>query len=99
MAQDHEWYDFLNTLGREFADALQECRDEITGHDGYEVFSEVLGKRFTSLTLRGLSDEDISKLAAAANAYLEIDQVTASHIRTVVANTTWHWPPGETGEE
>jgi len=42
-------------------------------------------------SLRAMTDADCARIAAKANAYLEIDRVTAAHIAEAVAYTLSHW--------
>ena len=41
--------------------------------------------------LRVMTDKDCVRIAAEANAYLEIDRITAGHIAEAIAYTLRHW--------
>lgn len=87
--------DLLTTLGREFAAALADASDEVSGQDAYEVFSDVLGPDFGLQALRELSAAQVEALRLATERHLELDHVGAEMIKETVSRTVWHWSEGD----
>ena len=89
MSQDE--LDFASTLSREFCNALDGIIDpELL--DPQECYSAVSGliKPLTVDSLKGLTEDDLGKLAAGLNASFEVSSIEAAHLRPVVEQILWH---------
>ena len=62
----------------------------LSGEDAAAIFPALSEGRALA-GLRVMTDKDCVRIAAEANAYLEIDRITAGHIAEAIAYTLRHW--------
>ena len=82
--------DLLTTWGREFVAAIP-AEAEASGQDACEVFHAAFDRDPDRAFLAALTEADFARLAAAANAELERDDIEASAMGEAVRRTLWHW--------
>lgn len=88
---------FTTSLGGAYCDVLRsQCHIDACPQDGYEVFGKVFG--FDDITpekvhAAQMSTAQLALLLDTARAWHEDDRITLEHLREVVRNVLWRWPP------
>ena len=86
--------DFMSVFGEEFSDALANAVgwENITPHDGYEVFLRVFHQEPTSQLLAEIHDSQLETMLAGCTTYFENDSITCDMLLTAITRTLDRYP-------
>lgn len=87
---DHEDMDVLGTWTDGLNRALARLDLLLSGEGAAAIFPALAAGEPLAV-LHAMTDKDWVRIAAEANAYLEVERVTAGHIAEAITYTLRHW--------
>jgi hypothetical protein len=91
---EQDYMSFLLALGEALCETLSTVvgDEAVVPQDGYEVFYQAFNQNPSPIRLAALTEADLAQLCSTCKDYFECQNVTTSHMHSVVSQTLVRWP-------